>query len=91
MDNDRLTKKIFKYDYNLKLPYLWCHTVENLLTSFNMNCVFENPDQCDLLIIKNKVTESFQIEWKTQKINGSFVFINFLKHNLTQSYTLPPT
>ena len=69
LDNDRLTKKIFKYDYNLKLPYSWCHTVENLLTSYSMNYVFENLNQCDLLVIKNKVTESFQIEWKTQLEN----------------------
>ena len=73
MDNKRLTNKIFKYDYNLKLPYSWCYTVENLLTSFNMKYVFENLNQCDLLMIKNKVTESFQIEWKTQKINRNFV------------------
>ena len=49
MENERLTKKIFKYDYNLKLP---CHTVEDLLTSFNMNNDFENLNQCDLLMIK---------------------------------------
>ena len=69
MNNDRLTKKIFDYDYNLKLPYSWCHNVENLLTSFNMNYVFENLNQWDLLIIKIKVIESFQIEWKTQSAN----------------------
>ena len=34
-----------------------------------MNYVFENLNQCDLLVIKNKVTESFQIEWKTQLEN----------------------
>ena len=34
-----------------------------------MNYVFENLNQCDLLIIKNKVTESFQIEWKTRLEN----------------------
>ena len=34
-----------------------------------MNYVSENLNQCDLLIIKNKVSESFQIEWKTQLEN----------------------
>jgi hypothetical protein len=65
MDDDRLTKKIFIFDWNSKTNKTWCHSVEKVFNQLNMNHEFENMINCEINSITTKIYNLFQENWIT--------------------------
>ena len=66
MDNDKLTKKIFTFDYNSKKPKTWCSSIEQVFKYLNMHDTFENVILCPLPKVENNIKDIFHKEWKAQ-------------------------
>ncbi len=64
MDNERLTKKIFLYDYHNCDKNNWCSEMKMLFHSVDMNDVFDNMLMCDVDLFCKKNVELAETRWK---------------------------
>ncbi len=64
MDCNRLTKKLFLYDYNNCNANNWCSEVKSLLNSVNMIDVFNDMTVCDADVFCKKEYELMEEKWK---------------------------
>ena len=64
MGNDRITKKIFNWDYDK--PSGWCSEVKTIFNSLGLSNYHSDQIVCDLRIIKNKVREKMANEWRAE-------------------------
>ena len=53
MKDDRLTKKIFMWDYKQKNG--WCSEISKIFHKFNLGQKFSDKQFCDLRVITKKV------------------------------------
>ena len=64
MKDDRLTKKIFMWDYKQKNG--WCSEISKIFHKFNLGQKFSDKQFCDLRVITKKVNETMGDQWKTE-------------------------
>jgi hypothetical protein len=63
MKNDRLTKKVFTYEYALNKRGSWCRFVRNTLTDLDLENIYLSQQPCDLVLCKTKLYENYRKEW----------------------------
>lgn len=62
MSHDRLTYKIFEWDYTA-LNNNWCSEVHNILESADLTDIFLNKEICDLELLKEKLCKNCEDRW----------------------------
>ncbi len=62
MNADRLTKRIFIWDYNLCKN--WCKEVKQIFELIECEEMFTNKLACNLTTVKNKCKDMQNVEWK---------------------------
>ena len=62
MKDDRLTKKIFMWDYKQKNG--WCSEISKIFHKLNLGQKFKDKQFCDLRVISKKVNEAMGDHWK---------------------------
>jgi hypothetical protein len=62
MENDRLTKKIFLWDYSNNYRN-WCAEIGQLLNSIGLDSAFDNLDPCVLSMCENKLQTLMEHMW----------------------------
>ncbi len=66
MDDDRLTKKVFLWDYSMSVTKTnWCHDFNSMLQSINMPEIFVNRTNCDITVLSNKCITLQENEWQS--------------------------
>ena len=63
MPNDRVTKKIFKWDYENDGNSL-CGDVKTILSFLDMSHVYQNQHPCDLNLALTKLEFPCELQWK---------------------------
>ena len=64
MSDDRLTKKIFLWDYAQNSG--WSKEVSKIFKEMGLENQFLEKQFCDLRIVKNKITDIMAIQWKAE-------------------------
>ena len=96
MNNNRLTKRIFNYYYELNEKGSWCHYVKTTLMSLDMGNIYDDQLECDLTLCKALLYERYTGVWlnnvnrkpklRTYKeIKNSFEADVYVKLNLEKS------
>ena len=62
MDDSRLTKKIFNYDYNVNGK--WCKSVKSILKKTNMLDTYNNKEKCDIKLCRENLLSLFINKWQ---------------------------
>ena len=62
MSNNRLTKKIFLYDYSIKRNNL-SSKIGNILESVNLLNIFQTKIMCDISVFESKIRENLHNIW----------------------------
>ncbi len=62
MNPDRLTKRIFIWDYNLCKN--WCKEVKQIFELIECHEMFTNKLACNLTTVKNTCKDMQNVEWK---------------------------
>ncbi len=63
MDDSRLTKKVFLYDYNL-CKENWCHEMKLIFGKVKQLDVFNNKRSCNIELTQMKNINIVNDEWK---------------------------
>ena len=63
MNQNRLTKQVFLWDYNLENNN-WSTEVKNVLNTIDMEYIFENMSTCNIVDLKQKLLEIYKTDWK---------------------------
>ena len=63
MPNDRVTKKIFNWDFENDRNG-WCGDVKTILSLLDMSDVYQNQQPCDLNLALSKLESMCQLQWK---------------------------
>ena len=63
MDNARLERRIFTWDYN-KGGDNWSNTISIILNSLNCMHVYRNKTWCDIKEIENSLIQNYVTKWK---------------------------
>ena len=63
MPNDRITKKIFKWDFENDRNS-WCGDVKSVLSLLDMSDVYQNQQPCDLNLAISTLESICEIQWK---------------------------
>ena len=98
MDNDRLTKKVFLYDYQNARQGVknWCYELQSLLESILKPECFRERSICDILSAKEILLEHQKRKWKLQfdgqrklrflkSFKDEICTENYVKYNLSSS------
>ena len=64
MDNARLERRIFMWDYN-KGGDNWSNKISIILNSINCMHVYRNITWCDIKEIDNRLIDNYVIKWKS--------------------------
>ncbi len=64
MDQSRLTRKIFQYDYN-QCKGNWCSQMKSVFTKVNDIECFNNMRLCDMDTLCNTNMNQYMLQWKT--------------------------
>ena len=64
MDNARLERRIFMWDYN-KGGDNWSNKISLILNNINCMHVYRNKTWCDIKEIENRLIDNYVTEWKT--------------------------
>ncbi len=62
MDENRVTKTVFKWDYIIYKN--WCFEVKEIFSSIQLQCVYNNMNECSLNTIEYNLTEHRNNQWK---------------------------
>ena len=63
MPNDRVTKKIFNWDFENDRNG-WCGDVKTILSLLDMSDVYQNQQPCNLNLALSKLESICQLQWK---------------------------
>ena len=63
MPNDRVTKKIFNWDFENDRNS-WCGDAKTMLSLLDMSDVYHNQQPCDLNLALSKLESICQLQWK---------------------------
>ena len=63
MPNDRVTKKIFNWDFDNDRNG-WCGDVKTILSLLDMSDVYQNQQPCSLNLALSKLESIRQLQWK---------------------------
>ena len=64
MDNARLERRIFMWDYN-KGGDNWSNKISIILNSINCMHVYRNKTWCDIKEIENRLIDNYVTKWKS--------------------------
>ena len=62
MDENRLTKRIFNWDYNLCKN--WCLEIKQILYSASLEHIYDEQNVCNINTIDNILTDLRNNQWK---------------------------
>ena len=65
MDNNRITKKIFLWEYDTGSNN-WCSEMKHIFLQLGLTETFQNLVHCDLDYARNMLWEKFENEWQTE-------------------------
>ena len=87
MSNNRLTKKIFLYDYNIKHNN-WSSEIENILESVNLLNIFQTKIMCDISVFESKIRENLHNIWydEIKKMPKLRTYVLFKHEYKTEEY-----
>ena len=65
MSNNRLTKKLFVYDYECSIigNRNWCSEIETIFDDINMSSIFIDKNECCMEAIKKELFNLYEREW----------------------------
>ena len=63
MNDNRLTKKIFLWDYSRNTQN-WCGELKQIFQMINLTYIFDNLELVDLNLAKDRLSESMYYEWQ---------------------------
>ena len=63
MDNDRIAKVIFNWEYDLGLNN-WCKSVKQILLECGLHQSFETKSLCDIHFIATKLSDEYEMIWR---------------------------
>ena len=64
MNNDRITKKIFEWDFTKKKG--WCAEVSKIFDEMGIKNKFSEKQFCDLRFVKSKIIDIMNKQWKSE-------------------------
>ena len=87
ISNNRLTKKIFLYDYNIKHNN-WNSEIENMLESVNLLNIFQTKIMCDISLFQFKIRENLYNIWydEIHKMPKLRTYVLFKHEYKTEEY-----
>ena len=87
MSINRLTKKIFLYDYNIKHNN-WSSEIENILESVNLLNTFQTKIMCDISLFESKIRENLHNIWcdEIHKMPKLRTYVLFKHEYKTEEY-----
>lgn len=62
MENNRLTKLVFNYDYHTS-GKTWCSEIKSIFAQVNLLHKYTNKDVVDLKVLENALSLAYQREW----------------------------
>jgi hypothetical protein len=68
MDDNRLTKRVFKYDHERNRSN-WSYDMQNLFLMLNMDDVFDHITVCNLLTAQNELAHLNNMHWFEEVLN----------------------
>lgn len=68
MDDNRLTKRVFKYDHERNRSN-WSYDMKKLFLMLNMDDVFDNITVCNLLTAQNELAHLNNMHWFEEVLN----------------------
>ena len=85
MDEKRLTKKIFNYDYSMHGGKSWCSDVKTILTKVDLLIIFYDKTPINLKNIENQL-----VDWsnKIQTVSKLRTYREFKSEFKTEKYLL---
>ena len=67
MNDDRLTKKVFVYDFNKNTNSIWCSEVKSILEKIGLRTrCFQNMIKCDITVCEQSLFDNYCNEWSTK-------------------------
>ena len=95
MDDDRITKVIFNWEYDLGLSN-WCTSVKQILTECGLQQNYETKNLCNLNSLEIKLSAMNETQWKDnlhkkpklifyQKLKNSYSSEKYVTQNLSLS------
>ena len=90
MDENRLTKKIFNYNYSMPGSVSWCSDVKTILTKEDLLTNFYNKTPLDLKHIENQLLDNHKVDWsnKVQTVSRLRTYREFKYEFKTEKYLL---
>ena len=90
MDENRLTKKIFNYDYSMPGGKSWCSDVKTILTKVDLLTNFYDKTPVDLKYIEKQLLDNHRVDWsnKIQTVSKLRTYREFKSKFKTEKYLL---
>ena len=90
MNENRLTKKVFNYDYSMTGGKNWCSEVKTILTKVDLLTHFQNKTPVDLVFVENHLLYVYKIDWldKLQTVSKLRTYREFKFEYSTEKYLL---
>ena len=90
MNETRLTRKVFDYDYSMAGGKNWCSDLKTILTKVDLLTEFYNKISVDLKNVENKLLENHKIDWsnKLQTVSKLRTNREFKSEYTTEKYLL---
>ena len=88
MDDTRLTKIIFLYNYKTRLKNTWCVDIQTLFQKYQMQNVYNDKVSCDLVEFKDTLDKCYSLVWKEEiyKKPKLRFYVQFKNDFHTESY-----
>ena len=89
MDDDRLTKKVFVYDFNKNTNSTWCSEVKSILEKIGLRTrCFQNMIKSDIKVCEQSLFDNYCNEWSTKSRDVSKLrtYITFKTEYKTEEY-----
>lgn len=87
MDNSRLTRAVFEYDYNFN-GHNWCSDVKHILEQVNLMANFRNKSPVNLKDVEDRLLEKHKLDWanKITSVSKLRTYIQFKAEYSTEKY-----
>ena len=88
MDNNRLTKKIFLYDFQKYMNNSWCSEIKFIFDKLGLAVQFYNMQRCDINMHEKLLFRNYSNDWtnKTRDISKLRTYITFKTEYNTEDY-----
>ena len=88
MDNNRLTKKIFLYDFQKYMNNSWCSEIKFIFDKLGLAAQFYNMQRCDINMHEKLLFRNYSNDWtnKTRDISKLRTYITFKTEYNTEDY-----